>query len=335
MARHSFAAVLCSLLALAFGTVNRAEALTLTVNSDRVSNTSPLVVTVEGEGSCPEVSDPIVGEGVVEIVFNDSCPILPPSPGPFEHLDLLGPLTPGLWEIRLIDLTIPVTPPAIVDVVEVTITDPRYAVELMPSPATADDEVIAQLTFYGTCVAVRATEVEPGRIRFEEQVGICDPPEPPEIYRDVVSLGQLDPDDYVVEFFFNGLRVAENRLQVRPSGACIADANTLCLNNGRFRVTAEWTDPEGLTGSARAIEETDDSGLFWFFSADNIEMAVKVLDACATPSEHFWVFAAGLTDVGVELTIEDTLAETTMSYQSPLGTRFETITDTAAFDTCP
>ncbi len=37
----------------------------------------------------------------------------------------------------------------------------------------------------------------------------------------------------------------------------------------------------------------------WFFSLNDVELAVKVLDACETPFESFWGFAAGLTDVGV------------------------------------
>ena len=81
--------------------------------------------------------------------------------------------------------------------------------------------------------------------------------------------------------------------------------------------------------------ETSESGYFWFFSPDNIELAVKVLDACDTPFASFWVFAAGLTNVGVQITVTDTRTDTTVTYDNPLGRRFETITDTRAFETCP
>ncbi len=336
MARLSITILLCSLLTLAFGTADQAAALSLTVNPRQATNTKPLVITVRGEGFCPEVSDPIVGDGVVEIVFSDFCPILPPSPGPFEHHDLVGPLEPGIWEIRLIDLTIPVTPPAIVATVEVTVTDPRYAIELTPSPATEDDEVVAHLTFFGSCVLGHSLETAPGHVRIElQEVGLCDPPQLPDTLERDVQVGRLDAGDYLVELIYEGSRVAESQLPVLPPGACVAGETTLCLNDSRFRVEATWTDPSDASGAATAVAETDESGFFWFFSPNNVELAVKVLDACETPFESFWVFAAGLTDVGVELVVTDTATDTAVSYQSPLGRRFETITDTAAFDTCP
>jgi len=47
------------------------------------------------------------------------------------------------------------------------------------------------------------------------------------------------------------------------------------------------------------------SRLFYFFSRDNLEVVVKVLDGCSI-NGHFWVFAAGLTDIPWRLRIEQT-----------------------------
>jgi hypothetical protein len=80
---------------------------------------------------------------------------------------------------------------------------------------------------------------------------------------------------------------------------------------------------------------TADTGYFWFFIQENVELVIKVLDACATPFDSFWVFAAGLTDVEVELTVEDTTAAVVQHYVNPLGQPFQPIQDTAAFGTCP
>jgi len=63
-------------------------------------------------------------------------------------------------------------------------------------------------------------------------------------------------------------------------------------------------------------------------------MVVKVLNACGMRSPHYWFFAAGLTNVGVDVTVTDTKAGTTKTYQNPIGTPFQPILDTNAFATC-
>ena len=88
-------------------------------------------------------------------------------------------------------------------------------------------------------------------------------------------------------------------------------------------------------GEAPRFAAADDTGYFWFFNADNVEVVVKVLDACATAFQSFWVFAAGLTDVEVDLHITDTEADQTNTYFNDLKQRFEPIQDTSAFVTCP
>ncbi|MEM7354436.1 MAG: hypothetical protein AAF657_26755, partial [Acidobacteriota bacterium] len=73
----------------------------------------------------------------------------------------------------------------------------------------------------------------------------------------------------------------------------------------------------------------------WFFNPENIELVVKVLDACETAFESFWVFAGGLTDVGVVIDVTDTQSGESVRYENAVGHPFDTITDTAAFATCP
>jgi hypothetical protein len=76
---------------------------------------------------------------------------------------------------------------------------------------------------------------------------------------------------------------------------------------------------------------TGDTGYFWFFAPDNAEILLKVLDACAI-NGHFWVFAAGLTDVEVELTVTDTEGGAERVYRNPLGRPYELVRDVQAFD---
>ena len=121
---------------------------------------------------------------------------------------------------------------------------------------------------------------------------------------------------------------------IRP--ACQASATTLCLNNGRFKVEADWARPTGETGDGKAILQAADAGEFWFFRADNTELIVKVLNACSTPgAPRYWVFASGLTNVAVTLTVTDTKNGTIKTYNNPQGQNFTPILDTGAFATCP
>lgn len=118
------------------------------------------------------------------------------------------------------------------------------------------------------------------------------------------------------------------------SSSCIPDANTLCLNDARFRVTATFRTPDGVVESARVVQETSDSGYLWFFNPENIEVVVKVLNAC-TIFDHYWVFAGGLTNLEVEITVEDTQTGVRNVYTNPQGVPFEPVQDTNAFTTCP
>lgn len=108
----------------------------------------------------------------------------------------------------------------------------------------------------------------------------------------------------------------------------------LALLGERFEVEATWRTPDGNTGSGTGASLTGETGYFWFFSPTNVEVVVKVLDACSGPSGHFWVFAGGLTDVAVELTVTDTASGAKKTYRNPPGTPFQPVQDTGAFATC-
>jgi len=119
-----------------------------------------------------------------------------------------------------------------------------------------------------------------------------------------------------------------------PVATCTPNATTLCLSNGRYRVTADWRTSGGQTGIGQAVPITADTGYFWFFGSSNIETVVKVIDACSF-NQRFWVFAGGLTDVNVTLNVTDTKSGVVRTYVNPLGVAFQPIQDTSAFATCP
>ncbi len=117
-------------------------------------------------------------------------------------------------------------------------------------------------------------------------------------------------------------------------GECQPGATSLCLGGDRFQAEVTWRAPNGDGGPARAVPLTDETGYFYFGGADNVEVVVKVLDACALPSRKFWVFGAGLTNFEVTLTVTDTVSDVVRVYTNDQATNFEAITDTSAFDTC-
>lgn len=117
-------------------------------------------------------------------------------------------------------------------------------------------------------------------------------------------------------------------------GPCVPGPTTLCLNEGRFRVQADWETPDGRTGSGAALPQTSDTGMFWFFSSNNVEAIVKVVNGCPF-NQRYWIFGAGLTNVAVTVRVTDTRTGTLRTYANTQGNAFQPIQDTAAFPTCP
>ena len=118
-----------------------------------------------------------------------------------------------------------------------------------------------------------------------------------------------------------------------PNPGCTASPTILCLNNDRFAVTSMWRTDWG-SGSGAGVKLTGDTGYFWFFDAANVELVTKVLNGCVL-TNAYWVFAGGLTNVGVVLTVVDTQTGTPAYYVNSAGPAFQPIQDTKALSTCP
>ena len=108
-----------------------------------------------------------------------------------------------------------------------------------------------------------------------------------------------------------------------------------CLLDHRFEIAASFTAPNGgPAGNAHMVQLTDDSAYLWFFSADNVEVLVKVLNGCALNS-RYWFFAGGLTNVDVMITVTDSNTGVMRQFHNPQGTPFQPIQDTSALPVCP
>ena len=125
---------------------------------------------------------------------------------------------------------------------------------------------------------------------------------------DLASLPGLD---------FDQLR---DRVESRGGGfQCVEDETTLCLNGGRFQVRADWVDFGGKAGRGQSFPLTGDTGAFWFFDDQNIELVIKVLDGRGV-NGNFWVFYGALSDVEYTITVLDTETGQVATYHNPSGT---------------
>lgn len=118
---------------------------------------------------------------------------------------------------------------------------------------------------------------------------------------------------------------------------CVAGPETLCVNGGRFQAELEWRISDGTAGQGHAVPvaSAPDSGLFYFFSPSNLEMLIKVLNACVAPYNRYWVFFAATTNVEFVVVVTDTQTGKTKPYFNPLNRAAPSVQDSDAFATCP
>lgn len=111
--------------------------------------------------------------------------------------------------------------------------------------------------------------------------------------------------------------------------ACRASETAMCLEDGRFRVEADWWDFSGNSGRAQAVPLTSDTGTFWFFDEANVEMILKVIDGTSYNGHH-WVYYGALSNVEYSVTITNTTTGAAKRYFNPAG-RFASSGDITAF----
>lgn len=110
------------------------------------------------------------------------------------------------------------------------------------------------------------------------------------------------------------------------AGACESSGERLCLLENRFSVKVSLIDPnvaDPAADSERAAMvlpslTTDNTGFFWFFNRENVELAVKVLDGRAI-NGNFWLLYGALSDVEYEITVTDTVTGRSRTYRNEAG----------------
>ena len=217
------------------------------------------------------------------------------------------------------------------------------ATEITFSPAPPVAGQSFTITFHGVAVAcedVGTLEIE--SFAFDTFSLVVTPPGCPIIpvgaveYTASIAVGPLAAGTYAVQVRAAGTSVLLDfqLFEVKPAPACDATDTALCLGDGRFEVTAEWTDFDGNDGVAHTMPDDFDGlgdwGTLWFFGQDNPEMLVKVLDACAV-NGHYWVFLSPASTVRYEITVRDVRTGAVKTYSKPLHVVPELFADTSAF----
>ena len=89
--------------------------------------------------------------------------------------------------------------------------------------------------------------------------------------------------------------------QVEPQ-----EGRVLELVDGRFEVSVDWRNQHngGSTGEGTARSYSNNTGFFWFFGPENVELALKILDGRPL-NDHFWLLYGGLSDVEYTIRIVD------------------------------
>ena len=96
-----------------------------------------------------------------------------------------------------------------------------------------------------------------------------------------------------------------------------ANVSTMPLG-GRFTASVTWKTSDGSSGAGTSTMVASNTTGFWLFSADNVDLTVKVLDGTAINGKY-WVFYGSLTNVEFTLTVTDTQTGAQKVYTNPQG----------------
>ena len=229
------------------------------------------------------------------------------------------PVTPGVAEVRRVDPSTGASTQLIAGL--------NSAIDVVPVVGGTDQYLVLEFSTNqsagapGRLLYFNAPAINPGVVAA---AGLVTPTS--------MVLDRATREAFVTELATGKIRrvTLGNVLAPLP---CTPGSNSVCLNGGRFQVSAAWRSATAQ-GIATPVGLTDTTAHFWFFSPDNVEVFVKVVRGCAF-NNRFWVFAGGMTNVEVTLTVTDMQTGEVKTYTNPLNTPFAPIQDTSAFGGCP
>ncbi len=321
----------------------------MTLSTDAAQWNDVVRVKIDGEGcggqvSAPQISHLSGGDWAIDIDLTVySCPVS--AVLPFSILVDLGPLPPADYTVRLQDEIRHVVTPPPPPLDTATLSVYREASLEIGLPEAASDAAAFPLVLRGPasslCFMLEPPVVQGHSItaRFDDNCPVLPIPGPV-VFEEEYQIGPLPAGEYDVKFFEygydSGPRLRRKTLIVHDADHCVPSATALCLQDGRFRVEVDWKDFEQHRGKGHAVPlaSGDDSGLFWFFQKENIELTVKALNGCGLNS-NWWIFVSSGSTVEYTVNVTDTHTGRTKAYANESGVAAPLVADTAAFSCTP
>jgi len=142
--------------------------------------------------------------------------------------------------------------------------------------------------------------------------------------------------------FTNRVAIGSGSCSPGGGGACVPDSHTACMLNSRFRVTVRFrsafddgpVDTDALLKPVSGFASSNyETAFFYFNSANNIEMMVKMLDQGNVNGQGqptIAVLFGVATPLRIEVTLFDTVKGTTKTYTSSFQS-MQGATDFTAF----
>jgi hypothetical protein len=336
------AAVAALLAALALPSFSGARDLQISFEPPVPTWRDAIVIAVSGPGPhcTPQLGEPeltFAGGWQLDIELIDECLIGPPSPDPFTVTTVLEAQPPRSITVRVHDV------PDGGEVSTATlVVHPGADLELtVDQPASSNQPLRFSISGVGACPEAHVVSTGGGLVRVDYNGNCAILPPGEVVFTLPLEAGPLAPGEHEIVVFDHTdsasppVPVVKRRVRVWDAARCVPSETALCLQGGRFRVEAQWTDFQSRSGAGRALPTAfDDTGLFWFFDPDNIELTIKVLNGCGVTG-HYWVFVSSGSTVEYEVVVTDTANGLERSYDNALGMIPVLVPDSDAFATCP
>ncbi|MGH2628272.1 MAG: hypothetical protein ACRDHY_16660 [Anaerolineales bacterium] len=178
-------------------------------------------------------------------------------------------------------------------------------IHFVPLSPSVSDRITILIEGTGCPLLIGPIQVDEGRItlnavRSQPPTPCGAPPWALEL-----PFGRLKAGRYAVELKVQGEPAIERELAVDPPDETrlffsFFDEGPLPPD---FTATLDWSFPgQTATHPAYAIDVSPQAGYFWFFSPDNPEVAVKIVNGMAF-NGHAWLFVSSLTTLPFTLTL--------------------------------
>jgi hypothetical protein len=103
------------------------------------------------------------------------------------------------------------------------------------------------------------------------------------------------------------------------NASCVEDAYTMCMVNGRYKVTSHWRNQyeNGAVANLSKSKLTDTTGAFWIDDANTYEYLIRF--STATDNGRVWIAIPTFTDVEFWVDVTDTVKGQFKEYHSAPG----------------